>query len=547
MPEMRDLESAPVEQQERQGLVSGSEAQAPAPPAQSQLKFVAAVLLAFFFGAVVGPIATGNARVELWLPSSSQSSGGGVDGEVKLIGGSRPKHIPGATTTAQAGGAGAAPLAGGDSPTPRPPVTPPPPPAKKPPPPPPPPTPRPAMPKPPTTTPPPPAASAAGRRCVVEAGLDYASDNQVCSGAGMDNAACCEMCAKSDQCKSWTRIKKCSWTGCVMGSCCMKRDFKPKPKTGARGCCDSGYSVTMATNKPFWLTPKPLPAANLKRPFLVYMSGNLRTFEWMSPKMVKLFATHPSYKGRPYYVFMHTWHHMESSQAAWWKEAGNRDTGAISADKVIKDPKKNAFLNACHPSIGKGNCFISQVQTYDAEKIPTPPGDAGGRSGWLWSQHVQFFTLRQVHKLAKAHFKAKKMAWRDSDMIIKTRPDAEITAIPRLDDMQRSAQKNLMTFFGFVGPHPGGVADSTYVVPVKAMDAIVGVKYVQLKAALVSDWAPELNFAALLNTVKVKTVLGGFGITLCRVDFHDRGDGTAMISLGGCMVHGRRRRLQKYK
>jgi len=270
-----------------------------------------------------------------------------------------------------------------------------------------------------------------------------------------------------------------------------------------------------------------------KNMFLVYLTGNLRSFEWTSPHLVALLKTQDAFKDRPYYVFMHTWFQLESSDKAWWKTAGKPPSGVIQADAVVRDPKKNAFLNACHPSIGKGNCFISEIQNYSAVKIPTPLNVTGGTKGFLWSQHVQFYALCQVHKMAKSYLISQKLDWQDHTMIIKTRPDVRIEMIPSMDYMQSAAKSHLLSVFG-VAKQRGSFSEAVFAAPFKAMDTLVSINYSECKAATVNDWAPELNFAAMLKALGIQMFFKTWRINICRVAFHPTKTRSMNVSLGKC-------------
>ena len=80
--------------------------------------------------------------------------------------------------------------------------------------------------------------------------------------------------------------------------------------------------ITAASVPPVSPSPVPTRPTPQQQPFIVLLSGHLRTFCVSAASLAAFFAKDPRFHGRPHYVFLHTWTEIESSEVTWWKKAG---------------------------------------------------------------------------------------------------------------------------------------------------------------------------------------------------------------------------------
>ena len=200
--------------------------------------------------------------------------------------------------------------------------------------------------------------------------------------------------------------------------------------------------------------PAAATAGAAPQPFVVLLSGHLRTFHLSAATLADFFARDPRFHGRPHYVFLHTWAEIESSEASWWKKAAPPPPVAaeFQPEATLRDSAVNPWASS--------DRFASLVETYDKSSVPTPRGSPE----LLFSQHAQWETRRRVHRFASSWLTDRGIVLDPATtVVIKTRPDSNYLNVPDLLEMESLLRQRPATFLGFCkggAKFPNRIADS---------------------------------------------------------------------------------------
>ena len=231
------------------------------------------------------------------------------------------------------------------------------------------------------------------------------------------------------------------------------------------------------------LPPSPAGVATRAPPpaFLVYMTGQIRSFEWVAPMNARALSQFQGPGAPNYWVYMlpeeafaSAGHGVTESQVAKLPRSIVTDT--------ISDPDKNPFLPRCTFKMNNGT-VARRISNWDR----------------------QYEQWKRLHSFARHEMRRTGTEVPPHTPIVKTRFDSHLVEMPELAEVAKQLRSEPYTAWAFRAIHAGGFAESGVVTSLAAMDRITSLDLVVSSG----NDAPEPNLQSSKRSVAAKSLCTG--------------------------------------